>query len=213
MTGPFADLTDLRLLAAVSKHRSVSAAALSVRISQPAASRRLHAIQTRVGMQLFQFGPRGATLTEAGQFWSGEALKVLSGLDDAQSRFATAFHLRNGLYFAASQVVAEYLVPRWLSGWPQTRHSTASIVVGNSEEVVSLAASKMAVAGGMGPAIVPRIAVEDDLRAGRLREIPIADLELEVWVTAIWLPATELSAVARSFIDHLRSARTLSMPA
>ena len=78
MTGPFADLTDLRLLAAVSKHRSVSAAALSVRISQPAASRRLHAIQTRVGMQLFQFGPRGATLTEAGQFWSGEALKVLS---------------------------------------------------------------------------------------------------------------------------------------
>jgi len=305
MTGPFADLTDLRLLAAVSKHRSVSAAALSVRISQPAASRRLHAIQTRVGMQLFQFGPRGATLTEAGQFWSGEALKVLSGLDDAQSRFATAFHLRNGLYFAASQVVAEYLVPRWLSGWAQTRHSTASIVVGNSEEVVdlvmtarvdfgvlemgkappdeltsvqllpdrlvlitppnhpwarlgrsltidevaetplvhresnsgsqlkwkeafaasgvevaapmlevdSLAATKMAVAGGMGPAIVPRIAVEDDLGAGRLREIPIADLELEVWVTAIWLPATELSAVARSFIDHLRSARTLSMPA
>ena len=80
-------------------------------------------------------------------------------------------------------------------------------------EVDSLAATKMAVAGGMGPAIVPRIAVEDDLRAGRLREIPIADLELEVWVTAIWLPATELSAVARSFIDHLRSARTLSMPA
>jgi DNA-binding transcriptional LysR family regulator len=251
-------------------------------------------------MRLFQFGPRGALLTEAGQFWATEALKVLRTLDEAQSRFVTAFHLRNGLYFAASQVVAEYLVPRWLAGFQHAHTAPASVVVGNSDEVIdmvlssrvdfavlemgrpapdevvsaqlfmdrlvlvvppghalarfgrpltvaevaatplihresnsgsqlkwkeafamaglevappmlevdSLAAVKMAVAGGVGPAIVPRIAVEDEIAGRRLREIPIDGLDLEVWVTAIWLPAAELSPLARSFVDHLRSART-----
>jgi DNA-binding transcriptional LysR family regulator len=304
MTGPFADVTDLRLLAAVAEHRSVSAAAQSVRISQPAASRRLHAIQTRVGMRLFQFGPRGALLTDAGRFWANEAIKVLRSLDDAQSRFATTFHLRNGLYFGAGHVVAEYLVPRWLAGWRHGRVAPASVVVGNSDEVIdmvvaakvdfgvleaarpvptelvseqlfpdrlvlvvpqdhgwadrgslsaeevaatplihresnsgsqlkwkeafaatgidvaapmlevdSLAATKRAVTGGIGPAIVPRIAVEDELQAGRLHEIRIVGMDLEVWVTAVWLPSAELSPLARSFIEHLRSLRTSPLPA
>src|SRR5437763_14542892 len=108
MAGPFADLVDLRLLAVVAQHHSVSAAAAAVHISQPAASRRLHAIQTRVGVLLFQFGPRGAQLTAAGEFWAAEAQRVVRGLDDAQSRFATAFHLRSGLYFGANHAVAEY---------------------------------------------------------------------------------------------------------
>ena len=311
MNGPFADLTDLRLLAAVAVHGSVSAAAASVRISQPAASRRLHTIQARAGIRLFQFGPRGATLTDAGRFWQAEAMKVLRTLDDAESRFATSFHLRNGLYFAASQVVAEYLVPRWLGAWQRVHTATASVIVGNSNEVLdlvggakvdfgvlemrdppsdefatvrlfsdrlalvvhpshrwaqlrraltvrevaetplihresssgselkwtetlaatgarvapallevdSLAAVKNAVAGGIAPAIVPLIAVMDDLEAGRLREIPIEDIELTVWVHALWLPATELTSLTRSFIEHLRADqqpaghRKLSLPA
>lgn len=304
MAGPFADLTDLRLLAAVAQHRSVSAAATSVRISQPAASRRLHAIQTRVGMRLFQFGPRGAQLTDAGRFWADEAVRSLRGLDEAQSRFATTFQLRSGLYFGASQVVAEYLVPRWLSTWPGARGVAASVVVGNTDEVIemvtaakvdfgvvqigsvppaeltsvrlfpdrlvlivpaihawarvgrpismrelaetplihrestsgsqhmwmgalalagldvappilevdSLAALKMAVTAGLGPAVVPHIAVEEDLPSGRLREVAIAGLDLVVWVSAVWLPATPVSGVASSFIDHLRSARTSTLP-
>jgi len=310
VNGPFADLIDLRLLAAVAAHGSVSAAAASVRISQPAASRRLHTIQARVGVRLFQFGPRGATLTEAGRFWQAEALKVLSTLDDAQSRFATTFHLRNGLYFAASQVVAEYLVPRWLGAWQRVHTATANMVVGNSHEVLdlvasakvdfgvlemrdppteeftsvrllgdrlvlivhpshrwaqlhrpltvreiaatplvqresssgsqlkwieslaatgvelappllevdSLAAVKSAVAGGIAPAILPLIAVEDDLGAGRLVQIAIEGIDLTVWVHAVWLPGTDLTSITRSFIDHLRSDqhlladRTLSLP-
>jgi DNA-binding transcriptional LysR family regulator len=303
MAGPFADLTDLRLFAAVAQHRSVSAAASAVHISQPAASRRLHAIQTRVGVQLFQFGPRGAQLTEAGAFWAGEATKVLRSLDEAQSRFATTFQLRSGLYFGAGHVVAEYLVPGWLSSWPHARGIPASVVVGNSDEVVdmvlaakvdfgvvqtsapradlvsvplfpdrlvlivpqehpwvrlgrpmsmrevaatplirrestsgsqlkwmealakldievaapilevdSLAALKRAVAAGIGPAIVPRIAVEEDVQAERVREIPVTGMDLEVWVMVVWLPTTELNPVARSFIEHLRATRRSLLP-
>lgn len=304
MAGPFSDLTDLRLFAAVAQHRSVSAAAAAVHISQPAASRRLHAIQARVGVHLFQFGPRGAQVTEAGLFWANEAQRILRSLDEAQSRFATTFHLRSGLYFGASHAVAEYLVPRWLSSWPSARGVPTSVIVGNSDEVVdmvlaakvdfavvqlgappspdlmcvqlssdrlvliaspahpwsrldrpvsarevaetplihrestsgsqlkwmralattgvpvapailevdSLSALKRAVAAGLGPGIVPRIAVEEDLQAGRVREIRVAGLDLEVWVSVIWLPDTDLSAMARSFIDHLRPARTSPLP-
>jgi DNA-binding transcriptional LysR family regulator len=300
MAGPFADLTDLRLFAVVAQHRSVSAAATAVNISQPAASRRLHAIQSRVGIRLFRFGPRGAQLTEAGQFWANEAVGILRGLDEAQSRFATTFHLRSGLNFAASQVVAEYLVPRWLSSWSQARSVPAAVVVGNSDEVVqmvsaarvdfavvqlgtpppphlasvplfadrlvlivprdhawvgrgrpisarevaetpliqrestsgsqlkwiealdgagigmvapilevdSLPALKRAVAAGIGPAIVPRIAAEEDLASGQLCEIPVDGLDLEVWVTVLRLPATDLSPAARSFIGHIRDSRS-----
>lgn len=304
MAGPFSDLADLRLFTAVAEMRSVSAAAAAVHISQPAASRRLHAIQKRVGVQLFQFGPRGAQLTDAGRFWATEAKSVLRTLDDAQSRFATTFHLRSGLYFAASHVVAEDLLPRWISSWPDGRGVRVSVVVGNSDEVVdmvlaakvdfglvqlgappaadlvnvplfpdrlvlivqpshpwarigrpvsvaevaetplihrestsgaqlkwmdalssagalvappilevdSLAALKRAVAAGIGPAILPRIAVAEDIAAGRLREVPIAGLELEVYVSVIWLPTTDLSAIARVFIDHVRSSRRSPLP-
>ena len=304
MAGPFSDLTDLRLFAAVAEHRSVSAAASAVHISQPAASRRLHAIQTRVGVHLFQFGPRGAQLTDAGQFWANEAQRILRSLDDAQSRFATTFHLRSGLYFAASHAVAEYLVPCWIASWPAARPVPTSVVVGNSDEVVdmvtaskvdfavvqlgsapppdvtsitlfpdelvliappahpwgrlgrpltirevaetplvhrestsgsqlkwmralaatgapvaapilevdSLSALKRAVAAGIGPGIVPRIAVEDDLQTDRLRAIAVTGLDLVVWVNVIWLPGTDLSPLARSFIEHVRSTRTSPLP-
>jgi DNA-binding transcriptional LysR family regulator len=296
MAGPFADLIDLRLFAVVAQHRSVSAAANAVNISQPAASRRLHAIESRVGMRLFVFGPRGAQLTEAGQFWANEAIVILRALDEAQSRFTTTFHLRSGLHFAASHVVAEYLVPHWISSWSRGRSVPAIVVVGNSDEVVqmvsaarvdfavvqlgappsphlatvplfadrlvliappshpwvgrrrplsarelaetplihrestsgaqhkwkaaldgagvevvppvlevdSLPALKRAVAAGIGPAIVPRIAVEEDLKSGGVYEIPIDGLDLEVWVSVIRLPSTDLSHIARSFIAHLR---------
>lgn len=76
-------------------------------------------------------------------------------------------------------------------------------------EVDSLAAVKMAAAAGVAPAILPRLAVEEELRTGRLREVAVDGLELDVWVYAIWLPATELSSVARSFLDHLRSSENL----
>jgi len=291
----------MRLLAAVADRGSVSAAAETVGISQPAASRRLHAIQSRVGVRLFHFGPRGATLTEAGLFWTSEIRRLLGGLDDAQSRFATTFHLRKGLYFAASHVVADSLVPRWLAGWQRPSACSVSVITSNSPavlelvvaakvdfgvveirdepppelssvqlccdrlvlvvssghpwarvgcrvtaqlmaqtplihresnsgaqqawmrylakvgpgvappmlEVDSLAAVKMAAAAGVAPAILPRLAVEEELRTGRLREVAVDGLELDVWVYAIWLPATELSSVARSFLDHLRSSENL----
>jgi DNA-binding transcriptional LysR family regulator len=55
--------------------------------------------------------------------------------------------------------------------------------------------------------------VADELRAGRLREITVAGLELEVWVSVLWRPSTSLSAVARQFIDHLRAATESLQPA
>lgn len=304
MTGPFADLTDMQLLAAVAEHGSVSAAADIVGISQPAASRRLHAIQSRVGVRLFQFGPRGASLTEAGRFWEAEVRGLLRGLDEAQARFATAFHLRKGLYFAASHVVADHLVPRWLGSWQRQDSVPVSVVVGNSTQVLamvtsakvefgvlamkdipseltavrlfadslvlvvspghawarlarrltlrelggtplihreatsgsqitwmahlreagagvappaleadSLSAVKMAATLGIAPAILPRISVEEDLRAGRLREIQVEGFEEKVWVYAVWMPTSELNAATRSFLEHLRHAGTLSQPA
>src|SRR5262249_31673574 len=96
--------------------------------------------------------------------------------------------------------------------WMRALATTGVPVAPPILEVDSLSALKRAVAAGIGPGIVPRIAVEDDIAADRLREIPVEGLDLEVWVTVIWLPRTDLNPVARGFIDHVRATRTSPQP-
>lgn len=58
---------DLRLLSAAAEKRSLSAAARSLGISQPTASRRLRALEQNVGARLFDRLPEGLAPTPAGE--------------------------------------------------------------------------------------------------------------------------------------------------
>jgi DNA-binding transcriptional LysR family regulator len=76
------DLADLHLLDAVASRGSFTAAAAQLRLSQPAVSARIAAVERAVGAALFTRDSRGARLTPAGQRYLGYVRRCLQLLAD-----------------------------------------------------------------------------------------------------------------------------------
>ncbi|MFD2767124.1 LysR family transcriptional regulator [Micromonospora eburnea] len=72
---------DLRLVEALLRHGSLGAAGRELRISQPAASNRLAALERRIGERLFDRDTTGARPTPAGRALAAEASHVLGHLE------------------------------------------------------------------------------------------------------------------------------------
>ncbi|WP_432988373.1 LysR family transcriptional regulator [Dactylosporangium sp. CA-233914] len=109
------DLTSFDLLLSVARLGSVGRAAAEHRISQPAASARLRQLERRLGVTLLDRGPRGSTLTGTGALiadWARGAVDAADALGAGIAALRASRHSR--LTVAASQTVAEYLLPAWL---------------------------------------------------------------------------------------------------
>ncbi len=76
------DLLNLKAFVAVARLGSVSHAARSLHLSQPAVSLQLKAMQERLGLALFSRAGRGLALTRDGAVLVPQAEKVLSALQD-----------------------------------------------------------------------------------------------------------------------------------
>jgi molybdate transport repressor ModE-like protein len=75
-------------------------------------------------------------------------------------------------------------------------------------EFGSAAAVRAAVLAGAGPAMMSRLAVSDDLTHGRLRAVPVADLDLQRDLRAIWMGAnTPPAGAARDLLNHIATSR------
>jgi molybdate transport repressor ModE-like protein len=75
-------------------------------------------------------------------------------------------------------------------------------------ELSSAAAMRAAVLAGAGPAVMSRLAVEDDLALGRLRSVPVAGLDLRRDLRAIWLGArTPPAGAVRDLLSHIAATR------
>jgi molybdate transport repressor ModE-like protein len=75
-------------------------------------------------------------------------------------------------------------------------------------EFASAAAVRAAVLFGAGPAVMSRLAVGDDLMHGRLRAVPVADLDLRRDLRAIWVgAATPPAGAARDLLSHIATSR------
>jgi DNA-binding transcriptional LysR family regulator len=105
---------------ALAKTGSVSAAAKSRCLTQPAISNQLKQLQETIGMSLYQRKGRGVQLTGAGEAFYVHALKVQQSLQDLDS-FADELHgLQVGrIYLAASQTIAGSLLPAALLSFHQ----------------------------------------------------------------------------------------------
>jgi len=75
------DLNDLRLFVRIVAAGSLSEAARRTQTSLPAVSRRLAALEERLGVRLIERGPRRFTLTEEGSFLLERAESILRDLD------------------------------------------------------------------------------------------------------------------------------------
>lgn len=114
---PVPEVSALALLAAVADQGGLGAAARSLGMAQSNASRSLARLERQLGLTLLVRRPQGATPTPAGLTVAGWARQVIAAMDDLQlGAAALAGSSGEKLVVAASQTVAEYLLPGWLAG-------------------------------------------------------------------------------------------------
>lgn len=120
------DLAALELFVAVADHGSLAGGARAVGMAQPNASRSMARLQRRLGLTLLHSSTRGSRLTGEGLVvleWARRTVEAAAQLRDGA---ATLAHQDVGEFgVSASQTIAEYLLPRWLSAFrrehPQVR--------------------------------------------------------------------------------------------
>jgi len=128
----------LRLLVALSEAQSLSAAGRLIDMAQPNASRTIALMERRIGVRIIERSQRGSTLTQDGRLMASWAQEALDSLE----RFTLASQALVGsgeamVSVGASQTVAEYLAPLWISRLRST-HPRITVVLHmhNSEQVV-----------------------------------------------------------------------------
>lgn len=73
-------------------------------------------------------------------------------------------------------------------------------------ELGSAAAIRTSVLGGVGPAVLSSLAVEDQVRSGELRVVEVADLCLDRVLRAVWRPPRQLEGPAGELVRLVRRA-------
>ena len=152
---PDLDLAAIRMLTLVADLGSISAAARAERISQPSASRRIQVLERQLGLELLERRTRGAVLTEHGRLvtaWCRTVVAATDALTTGSSALSEAAAEQLGI--AASQTIAEYLCPSWLSEFRRGTHPPVRLHVANSQGVIAAVRSR-AVHLGVPPAAPP----------------------------------------------------------
>lgn len=90
------DATRLRVLVAVARHGSVTAAAHALNYAQPSISHHIARLESETGAKLMERSGRGVRLTEAGQLLAERAEEILGRLDAAEAELAAHIGLRQG---------------------------------------------------------------------------------------------------------------------
>jgi DNA-binding transcriptional LysR family regulator len=107
------DVARLRVIDAVARHGSVTAAAKELHYSQPSVSHHLARLEAETGAQLLQRVGRGIRLTEAGRLLADRAAEILGRIEAADAELSAHVGLTAGrvrLAGFASAIGA--LVPR-----------------------------------------------------------------------------------------------------
>jgi DNA-binding transcriptional LysR family regulator len=106
------DVTRLRVLVAVARHGSVTAAAHALNYAQPSVSHHLARLEAETGTKLVQRAGRGIRLTDAGRLLAERATEVIGRLDAAENELAVFAGLRAGrLRLAAFPSALGTIVP------------------------------------------------------------------------------------------------------
>lgn len=167
----------------VARHGSLSAAAETLNLTQPAVSSQMKLLTHAVGGPLFTRHRTGVTLTQAGEGLLPHALAVARALDGAQGYVRDLRGLASGtLSVAASSTIAAAVVPGVLALF-HARYPAISIHVrqGNTHEVMSaLHDGQVELAliegppGVLGPDLQAQVFAEDELVLVTAPDHPLA---------------------------------------
>src|SRR5712672_1474305 len=106
------DVTRLRVLVAVARYGSVTAAARALNYAQPSVSHHMSRLEAETGIKLIQRAGRGIRLTDAGRLLAERGAEVIGRLDAAENELAAYTGLRAGrLRLAAFPSALGTIVP------------------------------------------------------------------------------------------------------
>ncbi len=128
----------LAVFAAVARAQSFSRAAEAMHLSQPAVSQQVAAMETELGVRLFERSRRGVRLTTAGTALLAHAEALLREMTETRRAVAAAAAaIRGSLAVGASQTIGEYVLPAVLARFGRLHpHVRLRCEVGNSAQVV-----------------------------------------------------------------------------
>ncbi|SDZ38693.1 DNA-binding transcriptional regulator, LysR family [Amycolatopsis xylanica] len=205
------DIDSLRLLSAVARLGSFTAAAAELNYTQSAVSRRLAALEQSAGLPLFERLPRGVRLTAAGELLCRRAEEVLERLGTAEAEMAAiragnGGGLRVGSFPTANAVLVPAALGRFRAARPEVEISLSE---GRSKDLLDgLAAGDIDLAivssdHPVGPAWRPLL--NDPLLVALPAGHPMADraeLSLAELVDEHWIGGVrEGSALATAAVE------------
>jgi DNA-binding transcriptional LysR family regulator len=129
------DLNELRALCVAADLGTVGRAAIRMNVSQPSLSKRLAALECKVGAQLLERSPRGVKLTPAGRRLYRHARPLLEAADQVGEVMAGIRHTATVVRLAASHSAAEAFMAAMLAHAP-----AVELVNANSQIVRALVA-------------------------------------------------------------------------
>jgi DNA-binding transcriptional LysR family regulator len=227
MSGPVRslDIAELRAFCAAVDLGSLGRAARLLRVSQPALSKRMRAIEAVVGTRLVERSPRGISPTPAGTKLYVEARKLLAHAEAVDDLVRGLAGEEAPVRLAASHTIAEFVLPAPLVDFERQRdrHLSVELMVANSVVVRELVRDGRA---DFGIAAVDRVAQG----VAPLTETPFCEDEVIVAVPAThpWARSAEVemadfiatpmvvrdpSANTRRVVEEALTARGLSLAA
>lgn len=131
------NLHHLRLFAAVIEHGGFTKAAASLRLSQPAISKSINELETRLQVTLIDRRARPARLTEAGETLYARARELFGVERTAERELRELRGLKRGvLRIAASTTIATYMLPPVVGRFHRRRPSVRIQVVSANTRAV-----------------------------------------------------------------------------
>jgi DNA-binding transcriptional LysR family regulator len=132
---PTPDLGELRALCVAADLGSVGRAAVRLHVSQPSLSKRLAALEARVGARLLERSPHGVTLTPAGRRLYAHARGLLEAADEVSEVMFGIKRAGDVVRLAASHSASEAFVAAMLADLNQRRQLSVELVTANSQVV------------------------------------------------------------------------------
>lgn len=183
LTDRLLDLDTLEVLERIAETGSLSRAAEALGVTQQAVSARLRVVERAVGQPLVRRSASGSVMTETGRLLLGLAGPVLDASRRLEAGLVALQQPNGSLIVAASQTIAELLLPDWLLEFQRREPDVVvRLVAGNSAAVVDLVRSGAAHLGFTetpipAPELSSSVITDDELAVVVAPNHPWADAE------------------------------------
>ena len=141
------DLNELRGFCTAADLGTVGRAAVRLHVSQPSLSKRLAALEAKVGARLLERSPHGVTLTPAGRRLYPHARGLLDAADHVAEVMTGIRRTGEVVRLAASHSASDAFVAAMLAGLAERHPLSVELVTANSQVVRGLVADGRAELG------------------------------------------------------------------